>query len=127
MTRVLGLIGVMITMAVGFYLYTNQAQTASGPAGAATPRAAIDVAGVRNDLLAIVNAEKQQFALEGKYLSLEELGAKGTVIPEGRRGYSYSAEVGGSSFRITATYSGPEMAGAPKSLSIGETMQIVTE
>ena len=95
---------------------------------AASPRAAIDVTGVRNDLLAFASAEKQQFAMEGKYLSLDELRAKGTVLPQDRRGqYSYSADVSGTSFRITATYSGPEMAGAPKSLSIGETMQIETQ
>jgi hypothetical protein len=128
MTRVLGLIGLLIAMAIGFYLYTKSTQTTSSAVGAATPRAAIDVTGVRNDLLAFASAEKQQFALEGKYLSLDELRAKGTVLPQDRRGpYSYSADVSATSFRITATYSGPEMAGAPKSLSIGETMQIETQ
>jgi hypothetical protein len=128
MTRVLGLIGLLIAMAIGFYLYTKQAQTASSAAGAATPKATIDVMGVRNDLLAFASAEKQQFALEGKYLSLDELRAKGTAVPQDRRGpYSYSTDVSSTSFRITATYSGPEMAGAPKSLSIGETMQIETQ
>jgi hypothetical protein len=128
MTRILGLIGLLIALAIGYYLYTRQAQTASSALGASNPRAAIDVVGVRNDLLAFANAEKQQFALEGRYLSLDELRAKGAVLPQDRRGpYSYSAEIGSSSFRITATYSGPEMAGAPKSLSIGETMQIEAE
>ena len=128
MTRVLGLIGLAIAMAIGFYLYTKQAETASSAMGAASPRAAMDMTGVRNDLLAFANAEKQQFALEGKYLSLDELRAKGTALPSDRRGpYSYSADVSATSFRITATYSGPEMAGAPKSLSIGETMQIETQ
>ncbi len=128
MTRMFGFVGLLIALAIGFYLYTKQTQTASSATGAATPRAAIDVAGVRNDLIAFANAEKQQYALEGKYLSLDELRAKGTVLPADRRGpYSYSADVSGASFRITATYSGPEMAGAPKSLSIGETMQIRTE
>jgi hypothetical protein len=128
MTRVLGLIGLVIAMAIGFYLYTKQAQTASATTGAATPKATIDVMGVRNDLLAFASAEKQQFALEGKYFSLDELRAKGTAVPQDRRGpYSYSADVSSTSFRITATYSGPEMAGAPKSLSIGEAMQIETQ
>jgi hypothetical protein len=128
MTRVLGLIGLLIAMAIGYYLYTQQAQSASSALGAASPKAAIDVTGVRGDLLAFANAEKQQFALEGKYLSLDALRAKGTVLPQDSRGpYSYSAEVGDTSFRITATYSGPEMAGAPKSMSISETMQIETQ
>ena len=128
MTRVLGLIALVIAMAIGFYLYTKQAQTASTSMGAASPRAAIDMTGVRQDLLTFASAEKQQFAMEGKYLSLDELRAKGTVLPQDRRGqYSYSADVSETNFRITATYSGPEMAGAPKSLSIGETMQIETQ
>lgn len=128
MTRVLGLLGLLIALAIGWYVYTQQAQSASKAAGAATPRAAIDVAGVRNDLIAFGNAEKQQYALEGKYLSLDELRAKGTALPQDRRGpYTYSAEVSGTTFHVTATYSGPEMAGAPKILSIGETMQIETQ
>jgi hypothetical protein len=125
MTRVLGLLGLVIALAIGWYVYTQQAQTASTAAGAGTPRAAIDVTGVKNDLLALASAEKQQFALEGKYVSLDELRAKGVSMPSDRRGpYTYAAEVSGTSFRVIATYSGPEGAGAPKSLSIGETMQI---
>jgi hypothetical protein len=128
MTRILGLLGLVIALAIGWLLYTRQAQTASSAAGGATPRAAIDVAGVRQDLLAFASAEKQQFALEGKYLSLDELRAKATSLPPDRRGpWTYAAEVSGSSFRITATYSGPEPAGAPKKLSIGENMQIDTQ
>ena len=37
MTRVLGLIGLVIAMAIGFYLYTKQAQTASSAAGSGQP------------------------------------------------------------------------------------------
>jgi len=125
MTRALGFIGLLVALAIGFYLYTKSTQATSSAMGAATPRAAIDVSGVRQDLLAFAAAEKQQFALEGKYLSLDELRAKGTALPADRRGpYSYSADVSGTSFRITATYLGEESGGAPKSLTIGETMEI---
>ncbi len=128
MNRMFGFIGVLIALAVGAYLATQQQQDTSAALGGATPKAAVDVTGVRNDLLAFANAEKQQYALEGKYLPLDELRAKGTTIPPDRRGpYTYTAEVSDTSFRIVATYSGPQAAGAPKSLSIGETMQIQTE
>jgi hypothetical protein len=128
MTRALGFIGLLIVLAIGFYLYTKSTDSTSSALGAATPRAAIDVSGVRQDLLTFASAEKQQFALEGKYLSLDELRAKGTALPADRRGpFSYSADIGGTSFRITATYLGEEMAGAPKSLSISETMEIQTQ
>ena len=87
------------------------------------------MAGVRNDLLSFAQAEKQQFTLDGKYLPLDELRAKaGASLPADKRGpWTYSAEVSGSSFRITATYSGPDVAGAPKMLSVGENMQIETQ
>lgn len=124
MSRIFGFLGVLLVAGVGFYLYTHSAQSAS-PEGVGSPRATIDVAGVRNDLLAIANAEKQHYALEGKYLSLDELRAKGTVIPADRRGpWSYSAEIGDTNFRIVATYSGPEVAGVPKILSVDQTMTI---
>ncbi len=127
MGRILGFVGLLIALAVGFYLYTRQAQSTSSAIGAASPKAAIDVTGVRNDLLAFANAEKQQYALEGKYLSLEELRAKGISIPGDRRGaYTYSAEIGEASFRIVATSSGTE-AGAPRVISISENMQIQTD
>ncbi|MGZ4835173.1 MAG: hypothetical protein ACXVZZ_06025 [Terriglobales bacterium] len=128
MTKALGLIGLLIALAIGWYVYTQQAQTVSSAAGGATPKAAIDVTGVRNDLLSFANAEKQQFALEGRYLSLDELRSKGTALPQDRRGpYSYSADVSATSFRITATYSGAEMPGTPKLLSVSETMQVETQ
>ncbi len=128
MTRVLGLIGLLIALAIGWHIYTQQMETTTRAAGAATPKAAIDVVGVRNDLLAFANAEKQQFALEGKYLSFDELRSKGTSLPQDRRGpYVYSADVGATSFRVTATYDGPEGLGAPKLLSIGENMTIETQ
>ncbi len=128
MTRVLGLVGLLIALAIGWHIYTQQMETTSRAAGAATPKAAIDVTGVRNDLLAFANAEKQQFALEGKYLTIDELRAKGTSLPQDRRGqYVYSADVGATTFRINATYNGPDGLGVPKLLSVGETMQIESQ
>jgi len=128
MGRVFGLIGLLIALAIGWHVYTQQMETSSRAAGAATPKAAIDVTGVRNDLLVFASAEKQQFALEGKYLTLDELRSKGTSVPQDRRGpYVYSADVGATSFRISATYDGPQGTGAPKLLTIGENMQVETQ
>lgn len=127
MTRVFGLLGIVIALAVGWYIYTQQATTASSAAGGPTPRAAIDVAGVQNDLLAFANAEKQQFAMEGKYLSLDGLRAKGSAIPADRRApWTYSADVSDTSFRITASYEGPDAPGVPKMLTVSENMMIET-
>lgn len=126
MSRTLGLIGVLIALAIGAYLYTQQAKQAS-PAGAGNVRPTIDVAGVKSDLLVLANAERGQFALEGKYASLEELVAKGSVSMRSRPPYRYSAEVSETGFRITATYEGPPASGAPRTISIDESMQIRVE
>jgi hypothetical protein len=125
MGRILGLLGLVIALAIGWYLYTRQAQSVS-PAGG-SPRTAIDVTGVKNDLLAFANAEKQQFALEGKYLPFDELRAKGTTLPADSRGaYTYSAEIGETGFRITATCTGEAARCGPRSLAIDQSMQIRT-
>ena len=129
MKGIVGLLGLVIALGIGAYLYTRSAKSAADAAGGAgSPKMAIDVTGVKNDLIAFGNAEKQQYALEGKYLSLDDLRAKGTTIPADRRGpFTYAAEIGDTSFKITATYGGEPLADAPKSLSIDETMQVTQQ
>src|ERR1051325_5454869 len=87
MKGIFGFVGLLIALGVGAYLYTHSAKEAATAAGGAgSPRMAIDVTGVKNDLIAFGNAEKQQYALEGKYLSLDDLRAKGSTIPADHRG-----------------------------------------
>ena len=90
--------------------------------------AVADITGVQNDLLAIASAERSQFALEGKYLSLDELRSKGVInLPtSGRAGYTYTVELGGNSFRALARYSGPPAA-APRTISVDQSMEVRTE
>src|SRR5512135_391319 len=120
MGRVVGLIGVLIVLVVGAYLYTQQA---AGPSAAPATRQTVDLAAVRSDLLLLANAERGQLALEGKYAGLDELVAKGS-IPAGRTRrspYSYRAEADGAAgFRIIATYEGPPGTGAPQHVSINQ-------
>jgi len=129
MKGIIGLLGLVIALGIGAYIYTHSAKEAATAAGGAgSPPLAINIAGVKNDLIAFGNAEKQQYALEGKYLSLDDLRAKGSTLPADRRGpFTYTAEIGDTEFRITATYGGVPSAGAPKSLSIDQTMQIQTQ
>ena len=123
MSRSLGLIGVLAAAAIGFYLYTQQAQTVSQ--GTANPRATIDMAGVKNDLIALANAERRYFATENRYASIDELRSHGDIsMPANGRGpFAYTAEVSESGFRILATFNGPPGSGG-QNLSIDETMQI---
>lgn len=128
MGRAAGFVGLLIVLAVGAYLYTRQSAGPTG--GAPATRNTVDLAAVKSDLLVLANAERGQLALEGKYATLDELVAKGSV-PAGRTRrppYSYSAEANGATgFRIIATYEGPPDTGAPRRVSIDETMQISME
>ena len=126
MSRSLGLIGVLIAAAIGFYLYTQQAQPASQ--GTANPRQTIDVTGVKNDLVTLANAERRYFATEGRYATIDELRSHGDIsMPTNGRGpFTYSAEVSDTGFRIVATYTGPPSPDAPQTLSIDESIQIRT-
>ena len=129
MGRALGFVGLLIVMAIGVYIYSKQV-TAVSPAGApAGPRATIDLVGVKNDLLAIANAERSHFALDGKYVSLDDLRSNNelSMPTPGRGPYQYSVEVTSSGFRAVATYSGAPGTGVPQTLSVDETMQVKTE
>jgi hypothetical protein len=129
MGRALGFLGLLIVMAVGVYIYSKQAASVSPEGAPASPRATVDLVGVKNDLLAIANAERSHFALDGKYVSLDELRSSHELsMPAAGRGpYQYSTEVTSSGFRAVATYSGTPMPGLPQTLSVDETMQVKTE
>jgi len=128
MSRAVGFIAVLLVVVVGAWYYMKTTQSAS-PAGTANPTATVNLAGVKNDLVTLANAERRHFASEGKYVSIDELRANGDIsMPSNSRGpYSYSADVTASDFRITATCSGAACAGLPASFSIDETMQISSQ
>ena len=131
MRAAMGLLGIVFALAIGQFVYRSYF---TGPAGDAAsmgtnnPRAIADVTGVKNDLLAMAQAERAYLALNGRYASLDELYRSGdlTVDPSRtRQGYSYAVEVGDRQFVITATYGGPA-AGMP-TLSVDESMQITQQ
>lgn len=125
MGRASGFIALIIVVAAGAYIYMRQTQSVM-TAGTSSPTATVDLIGVRNDLLAIAQAERSHAALQGNYASLETLRSQNELsMQRNNRGpYNYSAEISDSAFRIVATYSGPESAGMPKTISIDQTMQI---
>ena len=125
MGRAFGFVTLIIVVGVGAYIYMRQTQSATS-AGSGSPTATVDLIGVRNDLLAIAQAERSHAALQGSYVSIETLRSQGELAMErnNRGPYNYSAELGDSGFRIVATYSGPDSAGMPKTISIDQTMQI---
>jgi hypothetical protein len=127
MRAFIGLLGVLLTLAIGQFVYRAYwAGPDSATLGTSNIRAAADITGVKHDLLAMANAERAFMAQNGRYATLEDLYASGdlTVDPSGiREGYAYSASVGENNFQITATYTGGA-SGMP-TLSINQSMQIV--
>jgi hypothetical protein len=121
MGRSIGFLGLIIVVAIGGYLYTRQAQSVTTVGG--NPETTIDVTAVRNDLLAIAGAERNYFASNGKYATLEEL--RGDIKVQNRLNYSYSVQTSESGFKISADYSGPDPK-APKHFTIDETMTITS-
>jgi len=125
MGRAFGFLTLIVVVAAGAYIYMRQTQSVM-TAGTSSPTATVDLIGVRNDLLAIAQAERSHAALQGSYVSIDALRSGGdlTMQRNNRGPYNYSSEISDSGFRIVATYSGPENSGMPASLSIDQTMQI---
>jgi hypothetical protein len=127
MSRLFGFLSVVIVMAIGMYIYSQQVQGASAAAGASNPQAAINITGVKSDLISIASAERRYYASEGKYASLVELISTNSIsVARQRPPYSYSVEISPTSFRVVATRSGDSPAGTPSMLSVDENMEFQT-
>jgi hypothetical protein len=121
--RVFGILGVVIVLCVGLFLYQRSIQEM--PEG--NPQQQIDTVAIRQRLLAIGQTERQYQAANGKYATLEELAAA-ELLPGGteQRGYTYTADVTATTFTITATPTAADKADWP-TLSVDNTMQVVEQ
>jgi hypothetical protein len=127
MSRLFGFLSVIIVMAIGMYIYSKQMQSSSAEAGATNPVGAINITGVKSDLISIASAERRYFATEGKYASLEELISTNNItVARQRLPYTYSVEVSSGGFRVVATRSGENISGTPAQLSVDDNMQFQT-
>jgi hypothetical protein len=126
MGRALGFLGLVIVLAVGMYVYSKQAQSSSAAAGVSNPKAAINITGVKSDLIGIASAERLYFASEGKYASLDELISNHAVTMRQRLPYSYDIEISSSGFRVVARRSADDTSGTPAELSVDENMEFKT-
>jgi len=122
MGRVFGFLSVVIVLAVGMYVYSQQVKSATAAGGQSTPTGAVNINGVRSDLLSLASAERNYFAQQGKYASLEDLiSEKYVTIERSRPPYSYEISTTSSGFQVTATRSTP---GSPAKIWIDENMQM---
>jgi len=118
--RIFSLLGVVIVLCVGFFLY--QRSVADLPEG--SPQEQIDTTAIRQRLLTIAQTERQYQASNGKYATLEQL-AGDNLLPGGteQRGYTFTASVTSTGFTITATPTADDKEEWP-TLEITETMQV---
>jgi len=127
MGRVFGFLSVVIVMGVGLYIYSKQMQSSSAAAGANSPKAAINITGVKSDLISIATAERRYFATEGKYASFDELISTNYItVARQRPPYSYEIQTSSGGFRVVATRSGDNSSGLPAQLSVDENMEFQT-
>ena len=122
------LVVVLIAAAVLFgafhYYFKKMPTTDEGTA----PTQAINLTGVRMDLLQIAQAERSYIALDGQCALLETLiSSKALSVPRTERdGYSYSVECSGGEFTVSARHQ-PAPQGSPiryPNLAIDSNMQI---
>lgn len=103
-----GLVSLLIaaTAGLGFYMYTLK-QASPGPGMVVTQN--ISLVGVKNDLMAIAQAERMYYTQNGNYADLPTLTSTGTmnIARTSRDGYTYSVEPSGNAFTATATYTAP--------------------
>src|ERR1700720_375650 len=103
-----GLIGLMITAALGIGIYMYMLKESSpGPGMVMTQN--ISFVGVKNDLVAIAQAERLYYTQNGSYADLPTLSSSGTmnITRTSRDGYTYSAVPSGNTFTVTATSTPP--------------------
>jgi hypothetical protein len=127
MGRIFGFLSLVVGLAVGMYFYGRQVQSSSAAAGTNSPKATISITGVRTDLMGIAAAERQCYASEGKYASLDELISNHYLaMARQRPPYSYEIQLSAGGFRVIATRSGDGSSGLPAQLSVDENMEFRT-
>lgn len=122
MGKAFGFISVLVVVAAGLYLYSAQLRTATAVGEGSNPAGAANIVGVKGDLIGIANAERQYYASEGKYGSLDDLTSGHYLTVSGQRPpYTYDIQTSDSGFQVTALRSD---GGSPAQLTIDQSMQV---
>jgi hypothetical protein len=119
-----GLVGLLVVALFAGLFYKYYFSSAQSP-GAATPMQTIDVVGVKNDLVAIAQAERLYQAEHGAYTSLDELTSSGAMSMKktGRGGYTYEVETSATGFRAIARCPAATIPGCAN-YAVDQTMEV---
>jgi len=95
------LVGLLVVALIAGLIYKNYIEKVQSTSGM-TPVQTINMVGVKNDLLAIAQAERAYQAEHGTYASLGELTSSGalTMTRTSRDGYVYDVDTSASGFRV---------------------------
>jgi hypothetical protein len=126
MRAVGSMISILVVAAIGLFVYKSYF-TQGQSTGAATPAQTINVVGVKNDLLAIAQAERAYQAEHGSVATLDELVSSGAMSMKktGRDGYTYEVEPSGDGFRAIARC--PAAAAGCTNYAVDQTMEVRAE
>jgi hypothetical protein len=97
------MVGILVVVVISLLVYKYYFGNAQSD-GAGTPAQTINVVGVKNDLIAIAQAERAYQAEHGTYAALDDLTSGGAVTFEkrGRQGYTYEIQNPAGGFRVVA-------------------------
>jgi hypothetical protein len=106
-----GLVSILATAAIGLGIYMYSLKQAA-PSNGMVVTQNISLVGVKNDLVAIAQAERMYFTQNGAYADLATLSSSGTmnITRTSRDGYTYVAAPSGNGFTVTATYTPPPVS-----------------
>lgn len=123
MGSILGLLVVALIAVFAYKLYFSK----MGDNGTATPLQTINVVGVKNDLLAIAQAERLYQAQHGSYASLDELNSSGamSMTETGRDGYTYEVQTSAADFHAIAHCPTATQPGCAN-YSVDQSMEVTT-
>jgi hypothetical protein len=97
------MVGILVVVVISLLVYKYYFGKAQSD-GAGTPAQTINMVGVKNDLVAIAQAERAYQAEHGTYVGLDDLTSNGAVTFEkrGRQGYTYEIQNPAGGFRVVA-------------------------
>jgi hypothetical protein len=98
-----GMLGILVVALISLLAYKYYFASAQSD-GAGTPAQTINIVGVKNDLIALAQAERSYQAEHGGFASLDDLTSSGalTLQNRSRQGYTYEIENAPSGFRVIA-------------------------